>query len=482
MKMTEAYFRTILAELIEENPIACQGILSIAEIVFTEEVKTLSVSLSNEPSLQVNMQFLSANARTETEVKSLIMHEFLHVLLNHTEQYKVMDRATNIALDSVINAIIHRSLGPEYSTFMSRYYADMKGYAAILRPMNEKENDPVNRSRPFHSLWRGIYDGKLVVDDILSIAAELASSFLLLIPGSGGAQGGLPGGGQKGTCRKPGSSGDEESSSENSEDSDPEIVQGRFLLGGHKRRSSEAISEHVKKVLEETMQSMNGHGIWRSPGKICGHGRNPYDTMFTGVNEKMRKWEVTAWRALMECVTPDRSAQIQDLKEIQSSLPVFSTNDRRAFLRGIWCPFIPDSLWKSEQRKPVGNTQVYLDVSGSMHAEMQSIVGLLSRMRRHIRMPFWAFSDQVAPAVIKNGVLKTSTSGGTSMNSVLEHVATTKPGKAVIVTDGYIEECDNTLLMRIRDQKITVILSRDGSGETLERARIKYVQLERYPS
>ncbi len=52
-----------------------------------------------------------------------------------------------------------------------------------------------------------------------------------------------------------------------------------------------------------------------------------------------------------------------------------------------------------------GSAQVYLDVSGSMDAEMPLIVALLGRLARYIRRPFWAFSDEVAPARIEGGRL-----------------------------------------------------------------------------
>jgi len=50
-----------------------------------------------------------------------------------------------------------------------------------------------------------------------------------------------------------------------------------------------------------------------------------------------------------------------------------------------------------------------------MNTEMPMRIALLNRLGRHIRRPFWAFSDQVVPAVIERGQLRTSTTCGTSM-------------------------------------------------------------------
>ena len=68
------------------------------------------------------------------------------------------------------------------------------------------------------------------------------------------------------------------------------------------------------------------------------------------------------------------------------------------FARALWSPLIPEAAWESHRRIGGGSAQVYLDVSGSMNAEMPLIVALLARLGAHIRRPFWAFSDVVAPA------------------------------------------------------------------------------------
>ncbi len=85
-----------------------------------------------------------------------------------------------------------------------------------------------------------------------------------------------------------------------------------------------------------------------------------------------------------------------------------------------------------------------------MNAEMPLIVGLLGQLSSWIRRPFWAFSTEVVPAVIEGGALKAGTSGGTSLECVLEHVAKTRPSCAVIVTDGYIEQIPKRRVAAIR--------------------------------
>ena len=117
-----------------------------------------------------------------------------------------------------------------------------------------------------------------------------------------------------------------------------------------------------------------------------------------------------------------------------------------------------------------------------MYAEMPQIIALLGRLSRYIRRPFWAFSDCVAPAVIKNGQLVASTTGGTSMACVLRHVAETRPASAIVVTDGYIERLCPSLVKKAAGVRLHALVTRDGSPAELRRAGIPYTQLEKAPS
>ena len=142
---------------------------------------------------------------------------------------------------------------------------------------------------------------------------------------------------------------------------------------------------------------------------------------------------------------------------------------------------MPDAVWQSPRCISRGTAQVYLDVSGSMSAEMPLIVTLLARLGHHIRRPFWAFSDVVAPAVIKNNQLQADTTGGTSISCVLEHIATTRPDSAVILTDGYIETVNAQLLHKTAATRLHAVITRDGSPHALATAGMPYTQLGRLP-
>jgi hypothetical protein len=173
---------------------------------------------------------------------------------------------------------------------------------------------------------------------------------------------------------------------------------------------------------------------------------------------------------------PDRRARLREAPS-EYLLPALSPRDRRAFLRAIWAPFLPEARWAGARPERTGTAQVYLDVSGSMWNEMPHLVALLGRLSMHIRRPFWAFSDEVAPAVIEGGQLKAQTSGGTSMGCVLAHLERTQPEAAVVVTDGYIEQLDPALVTRARGTRLHVLVTREGSPAELARCGIPYTQL-----
>ena len=112
-----------------------------------------------------------------------------------------------------------------------------------------------------------------------------------------------------------------------------------------------------------------------------------------------------------------------------------------------------------------------------MNAEMPLVIGLLGRLSRFIRRPFWAFSDVVAPAAIERGQLRSLTTGGTSLACVLLHVARTRPQVAVIITDGYVEHIDPSLVQAARGCRLHALVTRDGDPSLLREAGIQYTQL-----
>lgn len=436
MQLREEQFRAILHEMIDENPFAVRPMLKILNINFTESVRTLAVTCETRPELKINLAFINEHCKTDCHVKALICHEFLHILLNHTERHRLATSLHNVAFDAVINAIIHRTLGKAYSSMMSDYYAQASFPLCLLRA---PEGDHPELPRTVSGIWHGLYSGKLVADDIIEILQQLAKITLVT------------------------------------------VFSLDDLLGNHEELPIN-LGKAITAALDDSLKQMNGGGIWRDP-RSRGVGPDAYHGLFVAEeSDDLKAWKRKTIAVLQACVVPDRTSKLNQEISLEYRLPLMTECDKRAFLRGLWSPFIPDATWETNLKKPRGSTHVYLDVSGSMNHEMPHLVALLNKLRPYIRMPFWAFSDVVAKAIIKNGVLAAETTGGTSMNCVLKHVALTRPQAAVIVTDGYIEDVDRSLLAGIGRTRLHALISRDGSASRLKDAKITYTQLERVPA
>ena len=454
--MTPQRFRTLLAELVDENPFAIRAVLKILEVEFTERVPTMAVTREQRPRLLVNLTFVKEHCATDDHVKAVICHEFLHVLLCHTEDKRPLTPARHLAFDAVINAIIHRTLGPSFSSMMGKYYAKADDIRRILRPMNSEElrwTEKFRSKLPDWVLaWQSLYRGLLVADDIEALAERLEKAAGSVTQAMAGpfvlAPGGL------------------------------DSIDG--YLGNHDDLGRPLPGE-LQDALEQSMREMNGSGVWRSP-KSRGVGANPYEALFVAKDEPMRRWRNRTLELLKRHLEPDRRSRAREDAPHEYVMPVLSPRDRRAFVRSLWTPFIPEAAWSATVPKRAATANVYLDVSGSMYAEMPQIIALLGRLSRYIRRPFWAFSDCVAPAVIKNGQLVASTTGGTSMACVLQHLAETRPATAIVITDGYIERLCPSLVKKAAGVRLHALVTRDGSPAELRRAGIPYTQLEKVPS
>jgi len=433
MRLNTNYFESILYDLIDENTLACAAVLRIVTVQYTNSVPTLAVTAQEKPRLLVNLDFVCKHCHCEEDVKAVLLHEFLHVLLNHTIDFKIVTPALNIALDAIINAIIHRLAGPIISDFFSRFYADETEITRLLRPYNS-----IDQTNRLDQIWADLYAGKLVVDDILDLAEQLTTPKDL-------------------DC---------------------------LLVGNHAGLETCDKDSVLGEAVRETLQQMDGSGIWRDI-QLPGLGGALADAEALAVNDSYREWEQDAWRILRKCLTDDKNNRHIIPVDIDITLPVLTPADRRAWLRAGWSPILPSSRSTTKvRRQESGKTaQVYLDISGSMNEELNALVGLLWKLRRHIRSPFWSFSNTVESAEIIDGQLKTCGTGGTDLNPVLEHIIKTRAKKSIIITDGYVGGIASHLLEQVQSaQQIYGIVSRDGITTPFQQIGIEYAQLGRYAS
>ena len=435
MQVDQDLFRSIFLETIDENPLASRAVLSLCSIHFTSDVPTLSVSLGKKSTLSVNLDFIQANCRTVEHVKSLLIHEFLHILLGHTLQLRELTQAVNIALDAVINAIIHRKFGHTYSSLMSEYYGSQSGLLALLRPLNSKENRRLENAEnksvpppPLLDLHCRLYEGTTLAEDVLAVANSFGKRAL-----------------------------------------NKALSSDCVLLGDHERetQTADALGESEAGLFAQAVATVSD-GVFRQPSllglpvlKIQPHQRSI-----------PAKWRKSTLPVLRRLLLPDPKSPLEFQRDRTSLVPVLNPSDRRGSLRALWNPLIPEIAWPTEQKKPTGTIQVYLDVSGSMRPFLEALVALLHGLYGQIRKPFWAFSTTVFPARIINGKLDTQTTGGTSLACVFEHIQKTAPKKALIVTDGFVEYCSQR-----PTSNVEAIIPHDGCAVVLERLGIPVTRL-----
>ena len=144
----------LLAELVDENPFAIRAVLKILEVEFTERVPTMAVTREQRPRLLVNLAFVKEHCATDDHVKAVICHEFLHVLLCHTEDKRPLTPARHLAFDAVINAIIHRTFGPSFSSMMSQLLRGRGRYPAHPAA-DEQRGTAMEREVPEHASGLG---------------------------------------------------------------------------------------------------------------------------------------------------------------------------------------------------------------------------------------------------------------------------------------------------------------------------------------
>jgi hypothetical protein len=241
------------------------------------------------------------------------------------------------------------------------------------------------------------------------------------------------------------------------------LKNGPVLLGGH-GEGGDCIDDLEPDVAERVRQALagiSGGGIWRDAAKLKPQAlQTPEKQM--GVPAA---WRETTMPVLRRLILPDPKARRHAQEPSRFTLPVLHSADRRGCLRSIWNPILPEISWEGSRPSQSGSVQIYLDVSGSMNAELQLLVLLLAEFGAWIRRPLWAFSTIVVPATIVRGRLQTNTTGGTALSVVLEHIRKTRPKKALVITDGFVERPDG---FTIKSCNIEALIPATGTPDVLK--------------
>jgi hypothetical protein len=428
MDWTKNKITQIMLELADENLFATRALFRISEVRLTEDVHTLAVSLRSKPTLYINQSFVNKNCITEDDLKAVLLHEFLHVVLEHTNKFNRMSYFLNVALDSIINSIIHRVHGSRFSDFFKRFYIPT-GIQQLLRPYVCHESEACFNYRTAE-VHRRIYDGDISADDVYEFIKSYSLSRLDEI----------------------------------------EIV----FIGDHSGKFKK-ISKENQRLLQDIFKNLGASNFFVKVKNI--DDKNDLTIIGKKMEKaKLNKWKKSTLPLLIKCLQSDPRAKRD--KSAPGIMPFLSNQDRRAFALLYSSNLLPLSRMEVGNALPGELTNIYIDVSASMDQILSHLMPLIQKFQPYIRLPIWTFSNIVEPAKFKKGNLICATTNGTELNSVFSHMVEKRFKKALIVTDGYVEIIDHELLQGIDKRNIAAIITPQGKTDLFSAFGIAAYQLK----
>lgn len=436
-----------ILDVIPAGTLYLETLLKLSDLRWTEELPTAAITCGAAPNMLFNRGFVEANCPMDEDLMMLVLHELHHVLYGHHMLFPGAGMAHNIAFDAVINARLCRSWrSPRHARFFRRTYPKPGFPEILLCPPPSwpaKAGDHESRqeqARLLPELGQALMgrvlalrdrlyaqDNSVTYEDILKLLREKAVESKPLLLGSHGNSCG----GQDPQQQEQGKNGENQEgaeappANENNPASDPFLVE---------------IARQMDKNLDDAAGGKTGgpggglhdiHPSTRNPRKDFLHALRQLLIKAGVYRQRLsrhRKRVIVATTRDSVTVVPnwhDRTAVArEDLMQIAPLLFNHTVPDRRA------------------ASEPAGAAHVYLDVSGSMNADLPWILAALAPLEKDGLCRVFLFSTIVAPAP-KKGLLKGAlvTTGGTDIDCVLDHVIAIKPKErprqVVVLTDGY---------------------------------------------
>ena len=411
------------------NELALDHLLGLFSVSYSTKIPTAAVQTRVPPRLLFNREFVDERCRTDEHLLMLLMHEMHHLVLGHTRIFPLITPAHNFALDAVINGMICKAMpGYEYISFFTTLYDD-QGIEALLRPPEswspEREDDARWKLEgDLLRAHRALYteEGDLTYRDIFDLVVKrIKADVKVMLLGSHGQ-------------KQPGESA-----------GDAEVVRSlaeivgkwpAFEPSGGRDRGSDLAEHFVELTRPRTSISRM---IQEAVAKIAVHGCGPQHIVTTADRQTLFPYPTV----------PDRRAAVMQ-----------SLGQSPVYFRG----HAPGPC-----RENVGQVHVYLGVSGSMDGYLETIFSCLKPIQNRLYPLIHVFSTEVIDYPIGD-ILQgryTSTSG-TDIDCVLEHIVKNKIKKAAIVTDGYVGKPSDFLIEQLPERlKLVKLLTPDFHEDDL---------------
>jgi hypothetical protein len=424
MTTHEAIIKRVL-DAVPARSYAMNALLSLIRIEITSTVATAAVSCERTPVLMINPDFVAERCRTDEHLFLLVMHELHHVLLGHTRLFPRPTPTHNVAFDAVINALlVSRFPQHAYTSFFTGIYGEQTGPLRLLAPPGDPPlEDPSLRAAHEALYGSGDVTSQEVFDLITRHAAGTAIDMGQLL----GAHG---------------------------------VEEDEWGTDSH---ASDAFIGVIRSIVEK----------WPPPDEPV-RGRSLADLLTNEqVTPRSPREQVRAAvrAALSAAASRPGLARPAGHGRQRIESPVPDLRDRRAaVLRSLGPPPLLNAADVPTRRRSAGRAEVYVDVSGSLNTFLPVLFGALRSLRAYIAPRVHLFSTVVATADLSrvcSGEVRTT--GGTDIKCVLEHVAMTRPKKALVITDGYVGTPAPTLAAAAQAcSDIRVLLTPGGWRADLE--------------
>ncbi len=384
-------------------------LLNLLSIEISDAVPTAAVTVGARSRMLINPAFVAERCRTDEHLAMLVMHELYHVLLGHTRLYQRPTLAANWAFDCIINAQLCRLYpGAEFTSFFSAGAAP-EGPWSLIGPPPGWPTSPGYAQGALGSVHRRLYD------DAGATTAEL---FGLL---------------------------DKVTLSFEAEDA------GR-LLGNHgdEAEGGDALHGDPELMAEARRIVARWPMVERRGGADDGDAHS-----WERSDLRRHRAARRAIRELLQAAAfgTQGGPLVRNEVETDAFTAWPQAGDRRAHLQRLLGaePLLWQGVVQQAGRQPAGQVAVYLDVSGSMAPWLPILLESLTEAAALLRWPLHGFSTEVHPVTrseLANGRFRST--GGTHIACVAKHMVDARVKRAVVITDGDVQQIPTALFDRLR--------------------------------
>lgn len=399
--------------------------------------------------IEINRRFATEHADTPLRMSTLILHELFHHMLHHFVLYP-SDRITNIAQDTLINALICR-LAPSFQQLFNDIYPKTEFPYMLLRPgANLKRIQDENIREAVRPLYRRMYrkanrsllkyyhanpgtdPDTTTVDDISTILLDVANKqqekMKDNLANSKDEMDGL--GGMSPDWFKEDSAMDFLGSHGLNEDgsgaADP------FDSSELEEDKLNNFRELLEDLVRDVGSSPNASGLFKKSFAI--EQDQAPDELVDAMNAALRE-DIMRVKQIVEGVVGPRKGD-------RSVVPRHIGRKETLLLAAGLSPLFYPAWTPEEQHQ--GDVSVYLDVSGSMGDQAPFLLMLLTAFKQQVATEFYQFSTVIAEVNFgeflakfqETGEVFMKTTGGTSFDPIFQHAEKKGHKKILILTDG----------------------------------------------